>query len=61
MLIKTSRREWLRSAAYGLGGYAVSGMMPGGGWFGVPDANAVDFRRSAGAQAAAFRAQDESP
>ena len=43
MLIKTSRREWLRSAAYGLGGYAVSGMMPGGGWFGVPDANAADF------------------
>ncbi|WP_400765350.1 DUF1501 domain-containing protein [Methylosinus sporium] len=41
MLIKTSRREWLRSAAYGVGGFAVSGMMPGGGWFGVPDANAA--------------------
>ncbi|CAJ0873346.1 hypothetical protein AMST5_02501 [freshwater sediment metagenome] len=43
MLIKTSRREWLRSAAYGLGGYAVSGMLPDSGWFGVPDANAVGF------------------
>ena len=41
MLIKTSRREWLRSAAYGLGGYAVSGMLPDSGWFGVPDANAA--------------------
>ncbi|WP_036293300.1 DUF1501 domain-containing protein [Methylosinus sp. PW1] len=41
MLIKTSRREWLRSAAYGVGGFAVSGMMPGGGWFGVPEANAA--------------------
>jgi len=43
MLIKTSRREWLRGAAYGLGGYAVSGMMPGGGWFGVPEASAANF------------------
>ncbi|WP_159730837.1 DUF1501 domain-containing protein [Methylosinus sp. Ce-a6] len=43
MLIKTSRREWLRSAAYGVGGFAVSGMMPGGGWFGAPDANAAAF------------------
>lgn len=43
MLIKTSRREWLRGAAYGMGGFAVSGMMPGGGWLGVPDANAANF------------------
>ncbi len=41
MLIKTSRREWLRSAAYGVGGFAVGGMMPGGGWLGVPQANAA--------------------
>jgi hypothetical protein len=41
MLIKTSRREWLRNAAYGLGGYAVSGLLPSGGWLGVPDANAA--------------------
>ncbi|HXZ16019.1 MAG TPA: DUF1501 domain-containing protein, partial [Roseiarcus sp.] len=43
MLIKTSRREWLRGAAYGLGGLAVGGVMPGGGWFGVPQANAANF------------------
>jgi hypothetical protein len=43
MLIKTSRREWLRAAAYGVGGYAVSGLMPGGGWFGAPEANALSF------------------
>ncbi|HYA79565.1 MAG TPA: DUF1501 domain-containing protein [Methylocystis sp.] len=43
MLIKTSRREWLRGAAYGAGGYALSGLMPGGGWFGVPDASAATF------------------
>ncbi len=43
MLIKTSRREWLRGAAYGMGGFAVSGMMPGGGWLGVPGANAATY------------------
>ncbi len=43
MLIKTSRREWLRGAAYGAGGFAVSGLMPGGGWLGVPEANAAAF------------------
>ena len=43
MLIKTSRREWLRSASYGMGGLAVSGLLPGGGWLGVPDANAAAF------------------
>ncbi|PWB95699.1 MULTISPECIES: DUF1501 domain-containing protein [Methylosinus] len=43
MLIETSRREWLRSAAYGVGGFAVGGMMPGGGWLGVPQANAASF------------------
>ncbi|HXY57774.1 MAG TPA: DUF1501 domain-containing protein [Methylocystis sp.] len=43
MLIKTSRREWLRGAAYGVGGYALSGLMPGGGWFGAPEANAAAF------------------
>jgi len=43
MLVKTSRREWLRNTALGAGGYAVSGMMPGGGWLGVPDANAAVF------------------
>jgi hypothetical protein len=43
MLIKTSRREWLRGAVYGAGGFAVGGLMPGGGWFGVPDANAAVF------------------
>jgi hypothetical protein len=43
MLIKTSRREWLRGAAYGVGGLAVGGVMPGGGWLGVPDANAAAF------------------
>ena len=43
MLIKTSRREWLRGAAYGVGGYALSGLMPGGGWFGAPEANAASF------------------
>jgi hypothetical protein len=43
MLIKTSRREWLRNAAYGVGGFAVGGIMPGGGWFGAPLANAASF------------------
>ncbi len=43
MLVKTSRREWLRNTALGASGYAVSGMMPGGGWLGDPDANAAVF------------------
>jgi hypothetical protein len=43
MLIKSTRREWLRNAAYGVGGFAVGGMMPGGGWLGAPLANAASF------------------
>ena len=41
MLLKTSRREWLQNMAYGLGGYAFSGFMPGGGLLAVPQASAA--------------------
>ena len=42
-MLKTSRREWLKNAAYGLGGFTIGGVMPGGGFLGVPDAAAATY------------------
>jgi hypothetical protein len=37
----TSRRQWLFNVGYGMGGLALNGLMPGGGIFSVPTAQAA--------------------
>ena len=37
----TSRRQWLFNIGYGMGGLALNGLMPGGGIFSVPTAQAA--------------------
>jgi hypothetical protein len=40
-MTNTSRREWLLTAGYGVGGFAVSSFLPGGGVLSAPLAQAV--------------------